>query len=266
MKAFLQSPGFDSFKRISVICLTIVALMTVGIGFYNVLHSPLFTVRVVEVSDLPENSPVDAQAITDLAAVPVDVTNLFDLDLHRIETRMLTHPWVREVLISKRFPQTVSITVVFRDPKALIQKPNGDLSYVDSNGMIFSKVNLMSQPDLPVLTGISKNHEVAKTQVLKALQFLAAWDKSKLERVSQISSLSYDTERGFRALVTYPLGRGRGQGRTMVHLGQEIDADFENMADRLRHVFAYLIDNGISAKQVWADLGKKVVVKIARSS
>ena len=250
-----------------VIGLAVSSLLLGGFGFYGVIHSPLFTVRVVEVSDLSENSPVDAQTITDLAAVPIDSTNLFSLKLEAIERRILMHPWIRGVTISKHFPQTVSITVVFRDPKALLQRVDGSLVYVDSDGKTFGKISMMSQPDLPIISGTSVESETDSAhQIAQALKILDAWNDTNLAGISQVASLHFDSERGIRALVTYPLARSQNLGRVMVDLGQYIDADQDALLGRLRHVFTYLTDNAISAKEVWADLGKKIVVKIARSS
>ena len=79
----------------------------------------MFLLQVIELSDLPEAAPVDAQAITQLAALPVGQVNLFDLDLKPVEERILSHPWIREVRLEKHFPQTLSISVVFREPQAL---------------------------------------------------------------------------------------------------------------------------------------------------
>ena len=256
-----------TLKTSLVIGLATASLILGGLGVVGVIHSPLFTVRVVEVSDLSENSPVDAQAITDLASVPIDTTNLFSLRLEPIERRILMHPWIRGVSISKRFPQTVSISVVFRDPKALLQRVDGSLIYVDSDGKTFGKISMMSQPDLPVISGTSPESETESVhQIAQALKILDAWNQAKLGTISQVASLHFDAERGIRVLVTYPLARSQNLGRVMVDLGQDFDADQDALLARLRGVFTYLTDNAISAKEVWADLGKKIVVKIARSS
>ena len=221
----------------------------------------MFIVRVVEVSDPPENTPVDSQVLAELANVPLGTLNLFNLSLEPIERRILTHPWVRAVILQKRFPQTLAITVVFREPRALFQSDSGKLSYIDSDGKVFGEVNLRKQSDLPILTGISTRSPEA---VLNALSVLTRWDKAQLGRVSQISSLSYETERGYRVWVSYPMATGRG--RAMVELGQEFDADFDEQLQRLSRVIRYLAGNGIAVRQIWADAGKKIVVKIAHRS
>jgi hypothetical protein len=55
----------------------------------------------------------------------------------------------------------------------------------------------------------------------------------------------------------------------MVNLGSEIGSDipaFEDQLGRLSKVFDYLSDNALPARQIFADSGKKIVVKTSRGS
>lgn len=252
----------EGARKLIVYGFTGVAIVGAMIGVYNALHSSLFLVQVVEVADQPENAPLDAGSITQLAAIPTGMVNLFDLDLKAVEQRVLANPWVREVRLQKRFPQTLSVAVVFREPQALIQSPGGSLSYVDSNGMVFGQVNLAYQPDLPIFSGLEG------AQIQPALKLLSDWDRSSLRSLAQISSLHWDQEKGFRALITYKMMAKGGApvSRTSVELGQDLDGAIEAQFRRLSEVLKYLSTHSIPAKQIWADAGKKIVVKTARGS
>ncbi|MCM2277657.1 MAG: FtsQ-type POTRA domain-containing protein [Oligoflexia bacterium] len=251
----------QDFRRTLVIFFAAFALLAAAGGIYMAIHSPLFLVQVVEVSDQPDEAPVDAQTITQLAAIPSGMVNLFDLDLRLVERRILTNPWIREVRLQKRFPQTLSIAVSYREPKALFQYQDGRLAYVDSTGKVFGQVNLRLQADLPLLTGLSSEQEGAGLS--GALGLIAAWDRSPLKGLAQLSSVHWDGERGFRALLVYSLGRAKN--RAMVDLGQEIDGR-EDQLQKLSEVVAYLGSHSIPAFQIWADSGKKIVVKTAHGS
>ncbi len=251
-------------KAVFASAFAVSALLSVGYGIYRAVHSPLFLVRVVEVADLPQNSPVDAQTLTRLANVPVNKVSLFDLDLKAIEERVLREPWVRHVHLQKRFPQTLAISVTFREPKALFQKKDGTLAYIDSDATIFSQVDLTVNSDLPFLSGFKDDEE---GPIAGALALLDAWEQSDLSKGAQVSSVSHDPELGYRALVTYPLQKQKNQvARTWVDLGQEIDVDTEVQMARLGQVFNYLSSHQVSARQIRADIGKKIVVRIARGS
>ena len=262
----------DRYRKIWVTVMGMMAVVALFFGVLGVVNSDLFTVRVVEVVDLggapaddPDQAatvrkltPLDAQQILEIAQVPTDSTNLFSLKLSGIEKRLLAHPWIKGATISKHFPQTVSISVVFREPIAIAQNPNGALYYIDSDGTAFAPLNLRSNSDLPVLVNFPAD------QVLAALHFLESWSSLGLDPQYRVSSLEWDAEKGLQVMAIYSLPQS--PGRVRVELGRSFATDPEAQLGRLREVLIYLSKNGIRARQVFADLGKKIVVRIARSS
>lgn len=252
-------------RKKSVIVLTFVAVLAAIVGVYRAIHSPLFTVQVVEVADqvsltqaAPQNTwtPVDPQVISDLAAVPVGQANLFDLDLGRVEKRILSNEWIREVKLQKRFPQTLSIMTIFREPRAIVQLETGGLAYVDMEGKVFGKVSLAGPKNLALITGADTDNP----ERLKALlQVLNDWETSQVSKSARIESLSSDPERGYRLMISYSVDQH--PVHTRVDLGRE-SADFV----RLAQVFDYLHAHAVIARQIFADSGKKIVVKTAHGS
>lgn len=259
----------STLQKTLVLVSSTLALAATACGIYYAIHSPLFVVRVVEFADQPEgveSSPVDSSALFTLAAVPVGEVSLFDLDLKSIENRLLKNIWIREVRLQKRFPQTLSISVTFRNPRALLQSESGAIVYVDHDGKIFGDLNLNQSPDLPILSGFDKSGPHLDMQIEAALHLLDVWGKSEVAPLSQISSISWDAERGYRLLVTYSFKDGIHHSHTMLDLGQDIDAALEAQMARLSRVFRYLASNSVPAHQIWADAGKKIVVKTAHGS
>jgi cell division septal protein FtsQ len=266
-----------------VIVLSSAAVLAVTVGVYRAIHSPLFTVQVVEVTDQVSTAqaqavspdpnswvqpwtPVDPQIITDLAAVPVGQANLFDLDLSRIEKRILENDWVREVRLQKRFPQTLSITTVFREPKAVIQLDTGALSYVDAEGKVFGKVSLEGPKNLPILTHVDCDDPV---QLKSLLTLLNKWEASPISKFARIESMNEDAEKGYRLMISYVLDTQ--SSHILVHarvdMGHEASTDEEKAQfTRLTQVLDYLHAHSISARQIFADSGKKIVVKTAHGS
>ncbi|MBC7386754.1 MAG: FtsQ-type POTRA domain-containing protein [Cryobacterium sp.] len=269
----------DRYRKIWVTVMSVTAMFALFAGIVGVANSDLFTVRVVEVvglgsapppvDDMPSEAtnetvvprtltPLDANQILEIAKVPTGSTNLFSLKLSGIEQRLLSHPWIKGVTISKRFPQTVAISVVFREPIAILQNSVGALYYLDSDGTAFAPLNLKSNSDFPVLIRFPNE------QILPALRFLQAWSLEGLDQKSPVASLEWDAEKGLEVMVTYPLALS--PGRVLVDLGRAFESDPEAQLGRLQQVLNYLTSNGIRARQVFADLGKKIVVRIARSS
>lgn len=274
-----HAPSTSRLRNALIYGVTLVALAGAGWGVRSAMRSPMFLLQVVELADLPDHAPAGAQELTRLADLPVGKINLFDLDLKPVEDRVMTHPWVRAVRLEKHFPQTLSISVVFREPQALIQNEHGSLSYVDVDGKVFGQVDLMVHPNLPVISASALGARNAPGgpraglqagKVKEALQIIHSWERSDLAKAAQLSQLQWDPERGFRALVTYPLERTAGataRGRTFVDLGQDLDAHAaKTQFERLSQVFEYLTTHRVLTRQVWADAGKKIVVKTARGS
>jgi len=252
-------------KRALVICFTTAVMLGSAISLYIAVHSSLFLVQVVEVADQPENAPVDAQTITQLAAVPTGEANLFELDLKEVENRILANQWIREVRLQKRFPQTLSVAVIFREPKALFQGPDGVLSYIDFDGKPFGRLNLQFISDLPLLSGFSTDLQ-DQSKIKNALQILNSWEESSLNSVAELSTLSWDSQYGYRALISYSLGKSQSHVRVTVDLGQEVDADSASQLQRLSRVIHYLSLHSMNVRQIFADVGKKIVVKTSRGS
>lgn len=246
-------------RSCATIVMSLTALAGVSAAVVGLIHSDLFLVRVVEVNDLPDLTPVDAQTIIQLAQVPTDSVNLFSLRLAPIERRLLSHRWIKAVTLSKKFPQSVSISVEFHQPIAIVQKHSGSLYYMDADGNAFAPINLKSDPNLPILVAMEDVNDQKR-----ALSFIHSWGSNGLASKFVLSSIEYHAEKGLRVMVTYPM---REQvGRVLVELGQSEHEEFSSQLARLNEVMSYLSSHNIDARQVFADLGKKIVVRIARSS
>lgn len=247
-------------KNGMIICFSILALGSIMIGGMGVTRSPLFFVRIVEIADHPENAPLDAQMISSLASIPIGKESLFHLDLHQVEHRLLSNPWIQEVKLQKRFPQTIVISVIFREPYALFQKKDGTLAYVDSKGTVFGDFAHSGSIDLPILLGFDSHSNLERIKI--ALRILEVWGQAYLDQIAKVSSISFKEEAGYSLLVIY----GQQRVRTLVELGQDFDTRLGLILGRLHLILKYLAGNVIQARKIWADIDKKIVVKLAHPS
>jgi len=233
-----------------------------GVGLRQSLNSNLFLLQRVEVRTHRSNPPVNTQTILHLASVPVGKVSLFAVQLKDIEKRILTLDWVRDVRIERNLPHTLLMTVNFREPVAIVQLPKGILAYTDNEGTIFGRIHLNEIPDLPFLAGMSSDR---RERILNALRVVRHWDNSLLNPLSNLSTIHWDTEKGYRVLASYDLSKNNPV-RTMIDLGHEIDETLDEKLQRLLEVFHYLSGKSIAARQIWVDAGRKVVVKTAHGS
>ncbi|MGK5090347.1 FtsQ-type POTRA domain-containing protein [Bdellovibrionota bacterium FG-2] len=263
-------------KKLGVIISSTLALGLCGATLWLALRSPLFVVQVVEVVE-PNGSglvPLDAYKIAELAAVPVGKANLFFLNLKEVQSRILANSWIHNVHLEKQFPQTLVVSVTFRKPRALIQQTNGGIVYLDERGVPFEKVDLRLKSDLPLLSGFEGRMSLA-------IEFLNKWDSffgaSKSPSNStiplELSSLEWEKDGGFRVWVSYPLDTlisgnsgAKKKARASVDLGAEVGSDLDLQLARLQGVTCYLVRHNVAVRHIWADAGKKIVVKTAFGS
>ncbi len=260
-----------TLKKFSLITFSLISLAALVVSIQQAKQSNLFLLQNIEVKSSVLVPPLEDSKIVRLAEVLLGKVSLFDLDLQAIEHRILSNDLIQSVSLQKKMPQTLLISVLYREPRAMIQNTKGVLAYVDSEGKSFSSVDLVRGIDLPLLTNFSgQNPE----RIKEALRLLKAWEESSLSQFFMISSVDWDSERGFRALVAYPIERRTQIGQENLNNGIRTRVDFGNVLDlnldfkllQLSKIFHYLTQNSIAVRQVWVDAGKKVVVKTARGS
>ena len=252
------------WKSRVVIAIGFVVLTAIA-AFSVVLYTaPYFLLRAVEVADLPDGAPISSQQVLTLAQAPVGQVNLMKVSLKEIERRILSEPWVKEVNLQKRLPGTLVISVTLREPRAIVQRVDGRLGYVDRDGFRFASLHLSTRRDLVVLSGVEK-----ESQLAAAIKLLDVWDEAG-EGGPLLGAVHFDAVgRGYRLTAAYPMGMGAVE-RTLIDLGTEVEfqsaEEISQQLLRVRHVLRYLADHRIRARQVLADAGKKIVVRIAHGS
>jgi cell division septal protein FtsQ len=258
-------------KKTIIISLSILVLSGTCAGLFLALRSDSFMVNRVEVESSMEKGPLTQQDVMKLAGVPLGRVSIFSLDLKRIEADLLNHEWIKHVRLIKKPQHTLNIFVTYRQPVALFQLKKGRLSYVDEEGKVFGNYDPGQGYDLPLLVGFN---DQSSSKILEALQVYSAWQSHQMSKISTLYSIHWDENRGFRLLMGYGVGAKGAQEsgeqmrkvRTMVDLGLENEISLQSKLYRLLNVFQYLGEHSIAVRQIWADLGKKVVVKTVSDS
>lgn len=238
-----------------------------SMGVYSTLRSPIFLIHVVEISAI-ENGPLNYTQLLELAQIPTGKINLFDLNLHAIEEKFKKNEWISAVEITKKFPQTVSIQVHFREPVALFQWRNGLIGYVDNEGSVFGNITTGYISDLPTFSGMDLNEsKVEGEKIKKALVILDSWKEAEIGKKTDISAIHWSENYGFRCFFNYLFGSNENKKiRTQVDLGFENLNKIRLQLKRLSKVIDQLSLRGVASHQIWADSDKKIVVKTAKGS
>ena len=258
-------------KKVLIIGLSVLVVSGTSAAIYSSLQSDLFMVNGVEIEGSLKNPPLTHEDVMKLAGVPLGRVSIFSLDLKRIETQLLSHEWIQHVRLMKKPKHTLNIFITYKQPRAMIQGKKGSLSYVDADGKAFGTYSPEHSYDLPLLVGFSDQD---RARIHEALKIGATWESHAMSKISAISSILWDPDRGYRVLVSYAMSKQAAEDqamrsavvRTMVDLGTEADVSLKGKLDKLVSVFQYLGEHSIAVRQVWSDLGKKVVVKTISDS
>jgi hypothetical protein len=254
--------GSTSRKNALHVLAAFLVLIAVGFGVVRAMNSSLFKLKNIVVEPISEGYPLTQAQILQMAKVQMGNQSLFDFKMQPIESRLVKNPWVKGVVIGKQFPDTLSLKVVERQPIALLNESRGKVVYLEADGTVFEDSSIVYAKDLPILQGFSIKDE---TQMKQLHTLMFDWFKEADFPGLKLSSLSFDSRMGLRAVVVYPLKNGNFM-RPVVELGLNLDEALMITQPSLRKVLDYLSGKSLPASKIWLGDGKKIVVKMSRDS
>ncbi len=136
-----------------------------------------FRVKSVDIQGIRR---MDPRPVYDIA-LDQKTTAMPLLDVSDIRGRLLQFGWVKDARVSRRFPDTLVIDIVEREPAALWQDEDR-LTLIDKEGVVLDRVPVSQMPDLPLLIGKGANERavaldslLGKAPTLKAQLVSATW-------------------------------------------------------------------------------------------
>jgi cell division septal protein FtsQ len=142
-----------------------------------------------------------------LAKVPIG-TQLYDVDLLEIRSRIRLNPYVMNAVVAHDLPSTIKITIRERKPVAILG--GSDPYCVSVDGYVLPAVNSKEVFDLPVITGASRSQAIKAGMKVGSENFKAAMeiliDAATLDRdlyhliseinINSIDPIVYTAEQG----------------------------------------------------------------------
>jgi len=149
----------------------------IGLAAGEVVGNAGFRVRSVDIQGIKRMDPRPVYEI----ALDQKSTAMPLVDVTDIRKRLLEFGWVKDARVSRRFPDTLVIDIVERDPAALWQDEDR-LTLIDKEGVVLDRVPVSQMPDLPLLIGKGANAQAVtleqlldKVPALKAQLVSATW-------------------------------------------------------------------------------------------
>jgi cell division protein FtsQ len=122
------------------------------------------------------NRIVGANEILQLTQVQMN-TLLYKVDLTAIQKNVMSHHYIKDVVVERNLPNSIHIQVVERIPIAIVNRP--ETMYLDENGVVLPRSISHRLFDLPMISGISASEPLAlgsiikQPDVIETLQLLA---------------------------------------------------------------------------------------------
>lgn len=221
VKAAVLSSAWAVKRRLLWI---VAAAVLSGIGYgayrgYWYLHTTsYFRISRIEVTGCKRSSP---QEIILLSGVKKG-ESIFDKDLGAVADNIYKHPWVQTVRVNRRLPKEVRIAVIEREPAILIAMAG--VYMVDHEGEIFKRVVPGDDARMPVITGVTREDYVERSEQTRALIRAAIALATEFPRQNvgrEISEIHINPMTGFTVFTAdrameIRFGRGRFADRVAV--------------------------------------------------
>lgn len=126
--------------------------------------------------------------------------NITNIDLLEIQKSLESHPYIELALVSRKFPSTLQINIVEREPVALIL--GSELFAVDQNAVLLPRSKPQALSGLPVITGIEGFKEIPGTRIdsdriVEAIGLFNIIRTIDSELYRNLSEVNFNNRKGF---------------------------------------------------------------------
>ncbi|MBW6503752.1 FtsQ-type POTRA domain-containing protein [bacterium] len=173
-----------------------------GVAFASayswITHSPLFTVRTVDMNRCANVSHEEVWAIVRGYRSGI----LWSVPAKEIARRLSGHPWVRSVSVRKSFPDRLIVRIQERTPVAMVNLDA--LHYLDEEGRPFKRLTAYDPKNLAIVTGFSRGELLRKDPVTarnlrKTLELLQGVEAGPLRQ--NVSEVHFDAQDGYTVVT-----------------------------------------------------------------
>ncbi|MCM8557563.1 cell division protein FtsQ/DivIB [Sphingomicrobium sediminis] len=202
------TPGADKVARGALGALIAVAVIAVifalelpsmaARGLGGAMGDAGMNVRTIDVKGVErmESEPVYQIALGQRTrALPL-------VDVGAVRSDLLAFPYVKDARVSRRYPDTLVIDIVEREPVALWQGRDR-LFLIDNEGVILERVPVAELPDLPLLIGEGANQQY---EALERLLDRAPTLRPQLASARWVSGRRWDLNVATGEILALPEG------------------------------------------------------------
>ncbi len=239
------------------------AALVLGTGLIlgGLHHAGLFIVQTIPVEIIgqaPNQTSLQTQAgprglklRTQGALKSFDNRKIWDIELGQVKAAILQDEWVKDVLISRSFPNSLNVRIVPKQTALVLVGAKGELWPITDDGKRLATLPADALPDVPLLRGDIFNRDEVKRK--EAIQFaLNLPDKGAITQAN-VSEIFWNKEDGYSLMLMQP--------KVEVKLGLE---SLDTKVLRAGQVMNYLASHDLKGRVIDASFSKKVLVRLRK--
>ncbi len=245
------APLLKGLFKATILVLVMAILAFMGRAVYGyMVDSPLLALREVVIEGCRKTSERDILSMTHLDRGP----NILSIKLATLRSKVETNPWIERAEIRRIFPDRISIRITERRPAAIILLDR--FYYIDTQGVIFTRVPKDHQIDHPILTGLHRddfkaNPDEAWGLISKALRLIRVIEGGEVLSQKDISEIHMDKAFGISIYTK--------DGAIEIKLGLD---NYDTKWKRLERVWRHLRKRPFKPAYIDCNYEKRVIVKM----
>jgi cell division protein FtsQ len=211
------------------------------VGYHQLLTCNVFCIKDINNIEIDGARRLTRSLLLEQSKV-TSGASLLAIRPGQVERALMAHPWIAKAEVSRKWPNSLHITIQERDPVALVQFGE-ELLYMDRQGMIFKPLSPGDPHNFPVITGLNPEQfrraagdiPEVMAQVFQLMDVLKTTPAPlNLENISEIH---VDLERGF---TLYANGVG-----VALDLGLK---DYSEKLPKFAQLWPVLVQKGLVTK------------------
>lgn len=248
----------DSVKLLAKLLIVFVCILGSGLAISLYFKTDLLNIVEIEVnqSEGTSSSGLFGKIKADMQPKLASLygQNIVNINLEEVYEELQKDRRIKDVRISRSFPNTLKLVVEPHIPIANLLSEKGDRVYpMTREGSLFSPVALKDSADAPVLRGRNflKNMNLRK----EALELLKLFPEHGDFGLGDISEIQFESKKGYILILSHEASE--------VILGH---SDFAKRIEYVGRVLQYLRAENLKGRVIDARFSKKVVVRLRNAS
>ena len=210
--------------------------LTCIFGYDLVTQSKFFNVKKIEISG---NNRISADEIKSFAGLD-QPHNIFKLNVHALEMKISSHPWIEWTSVKRNFTSGLDIQVVEHRALAIVKIENIADILINTRGRPFKEYNPSTDQieSLPIITGLDLTQSESG-YLFDGIRFNAVMDFLKIADQRTIYKITADDQIGLtiETDTIYNKTEDQEKKRVQIRLGF---GSFQQKMDRAETISQYL--------------------------